>query len=392
MGLTGRPYASAMLTPLEPSTQSRPLRVLVLSWRDEHHPEAGGAEVYLQRVTSALAARGHHITMQAARFPGSLHQESLDGRVVQRRGGRYSVYAHGLGAAIRSGHRYDVILDVQNGVPFWAPLGTKTPVVTLVHHVHREQWAQVFDQRRAALGWFLERKVAPVVYRHCGVITVSQSTRRELIGLGFNGDHIHIANPGIDPPIECHPVDPVAAPGPVLVVVGRLVPHKRVEIALGTVKRLSNKFPELRLEVLGHGYWEGELRRIAENMGISDRVRFAGYVSEQEKTDVMAKSRLALLPSLKEGWGLVILEAAALGVPTVAFRAAGGVTESIVEDYTGVVVGNQEEFEVAVERLLRDDNERRRLSENARAHAANFLWDRTASEVERVLANYSRKR
>ncbi len=162
----------------------------MLSWRDEHHPEAGGAEVFLHRVTTSLAARGHEVTVMSARYPGSLADEVTEGRRMLRQGGRFTVYPRGVVAALRAGWLYDVILDVQNGVPFWSPLVTRTPVVNVVHHVHREQWPEVFEPTRARLGWWLESRVAPTVYRGARYVAVSQATRDDLVACGVDGSRI----------------------------------------------------------------------------------------------------------------------------------------------------------------------------------------------------------
>lgn len=372
------------------SRQSHPaMRILVLSWRDEYHPEAGGAEVFLHRTTSYLAEQGHEVTVRSARFPGSLQREFIDGRRMVREGGRFTVYPRGLLASVGAGRRYDVILDVQNGVPFWSPLVTRVPVVSLVHHVHREQWSQVFDPRRAKFGWWLESAAAPAVYRRSRYIAVSEVTRRELVELGVKANQIDVIYSGVDPAPLPTPVPPGQPPS--LVVLGRLVPHKRVELALDAVAELSAEFPTLGLDVLGQGYWAGELMAYADKLGIRGRVRFAGFVSEQEKTDVLSRADIALLPSLKEGWGLAIMEAGALGTPTIAFRRSGGVAESIVDGQTGILVEDLAELVAHIGRLLRDPGARASLGNRAREHSSRYTWAKTGAALEAVLLSCSRR-
>ena len=127
------------------------LRVLLLNWRDLHHPEAGGAEKYLVTVAEGLAARGHEVTFRTAAYPGALPEETVAGVRYRRRGGHYSIYPRAFAANAAASH--DVVVDVQNGVPYLSPLVTRSPVVNLVHHVHREQWPVVFGPRTARFGW-----------------------------------------------------------------------------------------------------------------------------------------------------------------------------------------------------------------------------------------------
>jgi glycosyltransferase involved in cell wall biosynthesis len=370
--------------PVDAAEPGRPLRILVLSWRDGRHPEAGGAEVFLERVTARFAERGHEVTVMSARYPGSLAAESTDRRRLLRRGGRFTVYPQGMRVAAAGRRRYDVVMDVQNGVPFWTPLVTRVPVVNVVHHVHREQWPEVFGPARAKLGWWLESSAAPLAYRSSRYIAVSTATRDELKGLGVKADRVEVVLSGLDTPTSSVVYDPDRPPS--LVVLGRLVPHKRVELALDTLAQLQATWPDLTLTVVGQGYWLPELQEHAAQLGVEKAVRFAGFVSNVEKADLLSAARVNLLPSLKEGWGLAIVEAAALGTPSVALRSAGGTAESIVEGETGLLADGEEDFVAQVSRILEDADLRARLSVGARAHAAQFSWDRTGDEVLAVLS------
>jgi glycosyltransferase involved in cell wall biosynthesis len=280
--------------------------------------------------------------------------------------------------------RYDVIMDVQNGVPFWTPLVTGVPVVSVVHHVHREQWPEVFGTTRAKVGWWLESAAAPRAYRAARYIAVSSATRDELVGLGVSAERIEVVLSGLDAPTSSVHYDTQGPPS--LVVLGRLVPHKRVELALETLARLRPTWPDLSLTVVGQGYWLPELQAHSERLGVDKAVRFAGFVSDVEKADLLAAARVNLLPSLKEGWGLAIVEAASLGTPSVAMRSAGGTAESIVDGETGLLAAGEVDFVEQVSKILADAELRERLSAGARSHAAQFSWDRTGDEVLSVLA------
>ena len=361
------------------------MRILVLSWRDAGHPEAGGSETFVERVTMRLVELGHDVTLFTTAYPGARATETTGGRVQLRRGGRYTVYPRAAMYVLRQRRAYDVVLDIQNGVPFWAPLWTRRPVVAVVHHVHREQWPEVFGPVRARIGWWLESWAAPRVYARERYITVSDATRRELATLGVDPARVTVVYSGNDLP------DPAALEAvprtadPSLVVLGRLVPHKRVELAIDCVARYRTEFPGLRLTVVGQGYWENELRTYAARVGVSDAVDFVGFVDEATKHRLLAEAWLALLPSVKEGWGLVVVEAGVHATPTVAFRTAGGTAESVVADVTGVLVDDDVEFIDAVGALLRDDTRRASLGAAAVDHAWQFSWDSTAKGVASVL-------
>ncbi|MGZ4595125.1 MAG: glycosyltransferase family 4 protein [Actinomycetes bacterium] len=366
-----------------PAPAGRPLRVLFLSWRDQWHPEAGGAEAFLDHVSSHLAALGHEVTVLTARYDGSRADETVDGRRFLRRGGRFTVYPWSLLRLLLRRRSVDVVIDVQNGIPFWSPLVTAKPVVNLVHHVHREQWPEVFGPARARFGWWLESRVAPRVYARSHYLVVSAATRDELATLGVDASRTAVVYSGRDPaPAGEHAV---TSDEPTLVVLGRLVPHKRVELAIEALAALRRRHPELTLHVVGHGYWHDELVARASTLGVTDAVTFHGFVDDATKNALLGSAWVNLLPSLKEGWGLAIIEAGAQGVPSIAFREASGTTESVLDGLTGFLVEDPAEFETAIERVLLDPVLRKELGEAAREFAENFTWEATAAAVELVL-------
>lgn len=362
-------------------------RVLILNWRDRTHPEGGGSEQYVEEVASWLARSGRAVTLLCADHGHAPRDEvTSDGVRVIRRGGRLSVYLRGALHLVRSPRTYDVVIDVQNGLPFWSRLVTRRPIVVLVHHVHREQWPVVFPRRQAALGWWLESRVCPRLYRGSRYIVVSEITARELVDLGVRSADITVVHNGVE---TIQATSTPRSPTALVCVVNRLVPHKRVEIALETVAELTADFPELRLSVVGDGYWLPELVSEVRRLGLGDRVRFLGHVDDRTKHEVMAASWAILVPSLKEGWGLTVIEAALHGTPAIAFHGSGGLDESIVDGVTGLLVAQtdhaQAHFTAATEQLLNDRALRERLGAAAQARASGFDWSSTGRKVAEVL-------
>jgi glycosyltransferase involved in cell wall biosynthesis len=374
-----------------------PRHVLFLNWRDTTNPDGGGSEVYVERVAAELVARGHRATVFCAAHGNAPTEETgPTGVRIIRRGGRHTVYfraallyvagALGLGrlAARRAG-RPDVVVDVCNGLPFLSPLYSRKPVLALVHHVHREQWPIVLPRRRARLGWWIESRLAPRVYRRCRYVTVSEPTRSELAALGVAPERTTVIHNGTP---ETPPAAAARAEKPTLLVLSRLVPHKRIEVALRTVAALAEELPDLTLVVAGHGWWEPNLRALTADLGLEGQVHFTGFVTEAEKRELLASAWVALMPSLKEGWGLTIVEAGAQRTPTVAFRGAGGVAEAILDGETGLLADDQDDFVAMVRTLLTDDVARKAMGESARDYAGLFTWEsagkRFAELVERT--------
>jgi glycosyltransferase involved in cell wall biosynthesis len=361
-----------------------PRRITFLVWRDTAHPDGGGSEVYVEHMARWLAGRGHDVTIFCAAHAQAPRDEVRDGVRFHRRGGWLSVYPRGLAYLLsRAGRRADIVIDVHNGIPFAAPLVRRRGLHVLVHHVHREQWQIIYPGVPGRIGWWVESWLAPRLYRRHPYITVSESSRQDLAGLGVDPARISVVCNGIDVP---HPsrLQP-RSQTPRICVLGRLVPHKQFEHALQLMARLRMSMPDLRLDVIGSGWWSAELAAAAQELGVEDLVTFHGHVSDTERDALLDASWLMLVPSIKEGWGIAIMEAAARSVPAVAYSFAGGVTESIVDGETGVLVADLAELVSQSQALLTDNEARLTMAKKARERAQRFDWQRSGEAFERLL-------
>ncbi|MGW4530581.1 glycosyltransferase family 4 protein [Nocardia sp. NPDC004340] len=373
--------------------------VLLLCWRDTGHPQGGGSERYLEQVGAQLAARGVKVTLRTAGYPGAARRESVDGIEISRGGGRFTVYPRAL-AAIALGRvglgplrglRPDAVIDTQNGIPFFARTVSAAPTVVLVHHGHREQWP-VAGKLVGRIGWWIESRLSPRVHRGDQYLTVSLPSAEELTALGVDAPRIAVVRNGAEPIPECVPAGDESArtPHPSIVVLSRLVPHKQIEDAMAAVAGLRDSIPGLHLDVVGGGWWDENLRAHARELGIADAVTFHGHVDEDEKHRLLARAWVHVLPSRKEGWGLAVIEAAQHGVPTVGYRSSRGLTDSVVDGVTGLLVDDSAQLTAAVGELLRDSEARTVLGEKARARAREFSWEQTGKGVYEVLSAVTR--
>ncbi|GAB2932724.1 glycosyltransferase family 4 protein [Rhodococcus aerolatus] len=369
------------------------MRVAVLNWRDEVHPEAGGAELYCHQVSRELVAAGHTVTYVTAR-PGRAprREEHADGYTVVRRGGRLGVYPAVLAWLLRHRRDVDAVLDSQNGIPFFSPLAVpaRTPVVQLVHHVHQDQFALYFPRPVAALGRWLEGPAARAVYGRRAVAAVSPSTRSAVRRrLRLRG------------PISLTPCG-LEGPGgpprrrsatPTLVALGRLVPHKRLALLVQALPQVTAAAGPVVLHVVGDGPERASLVALADRLGVADRVVFHGRVTDARRDQLLAESWLTVNPTAGEGWGLSILEANRLGVTALAHRV-DGVRDSVVDGVTGWLVDPAAPLAPAVTAALAelaDPGTRDRMETAARDWAASYTWERTATALAALLAGESHR-
>ena len=371
---------------------SGPVRsVLLLCWRDTGHPQGGGSETYLQRIGALLAASGVDVTLRTARYPGSTRTEVIDGVRISRGGGHYTVYIWAGLAMVASRFRLgplrrsrpDVVIDSQNGLPFLARLAFGRRVILLVHHCHREQWP-VAGRLLGRFGWFVESRLSPRLHRHNQYVTVSLPSARDLTELGVDADRVAVVRNGLDE-APSSTLTAERSPSPRVVVLSRLVPHKQIEDALDALAALRTRVPNLHLDVVGGGWWHDPLVERAAQLGIADAVTFHGHVDDATKHEVVQRSWVHLLPSRKEGWGLAVIEAAQHGVPTIGYRDSGGLTDSVVDGVTGILVDDYAELVDRLDQLLGDRVLRDELGAKAAARSREFSWPQSAAAMRTVV-------
>lgn len=368
--------------------ESGGLRILVLNWLDRENPLAGGAETHLHETFGRLAARGHSVTLLCSGWPGCpATRVNLDGIDVHRAGRRYTFSVAGPAYYRRhlAAGGFDVVVEDLNKVPLFSPWWTKAPVALLVHHLFGTTAFQEASVPLASATWALERPI-PMVFRDTPTVSVSESTREDLIRRGLPGNLIEVIPNGIE--LERFGPDPqgVHTPDPTILFLGRVKKYKRVDLLIRAVARLRERGVRVVLRIGGRGSEVPALERLAERLGVSDRVEFLGFVTEAEKLQLFRRSWIHALTSPKEGWGIANLEAAACGTPTVASDSPG-LRESVVHGETGLLVphGDIDALTDAISALVGDPALRSRMSVAALAFAKGYSWDASAERMEAFL-------
>ena len=356
-------------------------RVHVLAWRDLDDADAGGSEVHADEVMRRWAAAGLEVTHRTSAAVGLPPEADRNGYHVIRRGSRYTVFPRTIVAELtRRMGRYDALVEVWNGVPWFSPVWCRRPRITFLHHVHGPMWDQIMPGPLAGLGRALEARFAPPFYRRTQMVTPSDATREELIELGFRPDRVVAVPNGVS--AEFSPGGAHAAE-PFVVAVGRLAPVKRFDELIRAAVVAKRRVPGLRLAIVGTGPMRPELEALVAAEHAGDWITFLGQVSHAGLVDHYRRAWLVASASLAEGWGLTLTEAAACGTPAVATDIRGH-RSSVVDGVTGVLAPLEQLGDVLADVLL-DDARRQALADAALARARTLTWDAAAVGVLRAL-------
>lgn len=353
------------------------MKILLFNWRCWKHPEAGGAEKYLYEICKRLAKK-HEITWFVARFKGSKEREFIDGMEIIRRGGKYTVYLHALltyvGKLRKRG--FDVVIDDINGVPFFTPLYIWKPrKIAIVHHlVGWKIFSLELPWYLAIVAWFLERLI-PLFYLNVCFVTVSPSSKKELEKMFIR--RIKVIYNGLDERFKRGLKEVKKHKKPVIIYLGRWKKYKRIDDILEAFRIVKKRVKDAELWLVGKNIKEIKMKD----------VKVFQRVSEEEKMRLLKKAWVFVTASIKEGWGITVIEANACGTPAIAYDVPG-LRDSIVDGKTGFLVkedGNAEKLAEAIIRVLTDDKLRDELSRNAIEWAKRFSWDRSAEEFEKII-------
>ncbi|MFC1893870.1 glycosyltransferase family 4 protein [Chloroflexota bacterium] len=340
--------------------------------------------MYLHEIGRRLARR-HTVTLYCGSYSGCKREEEVDGLRIIRRGGEFTVYLHALFDYLirRRKEKFDVIVDSINGVPFFTPLFVARPKVAIVHHlVGKEIFFRELGGILGFLAWIAERLI-PLLYRKTWLVTVSQSTKTELIDFGLAEERLRLVPNAIEQgsfaPRE-------KSPNPQVVYLGRIKKYKQIDHVIKAFELARETIPEAKLIIGGKGVYS-ELKELVAELQLESAIHLVGEVSEGEKVEILQNSWAFVTPSMKEGWGISVIEANACGTPAIAYDVPG-LRDSIRDGETGLLVspGDIEELAKTIVRLLNNRELRIKLSQNALIWARGSSWEKSAEEFDKVLS------
>ena len=348
------------------------MRFLMLNWRDPKNPASGGAERVTRAFLGGLQERGHEVYWFANDFPGGQREEIIQGIKFVRGGGRGTSVLKAI-QWYREQKRFDLVIDQHHGIPWYAPWWSGTNCVAYIHEVLGPIWRAFYRWPLSSIGQCQERWTH-WLYRKVPFWTPSESTKKVLHRHGVREVAVFPNGTDATPLVELE-TKRLALPLR-LVAVARLAPNKRVDHAIEAVRILLQKGIETHLTIVGSGEVESQLRHLAAQPGVSGHVSFTGQVAEEEK-DAQLRPHFLVHTSIREGWGLNVIEANAMGTPGIVYPV-GGLVDSTVDGETGMVTREETPGAVvdcAVE-ILKAPERYDRLRVNGWERSKGFVWRR----------------
>lgn len=347
------------------------MRILVLNWRDLDHPDAGGAERYVHEVSRRWVEAGHEVTLFCGSFPGASTSGERDGVRILRKGTRWSVFHYAADYLRRTRLAWDAVVESVNTRPFFAHrIAPGIPTVAIIYQLAREVWFHEMPLPVAALGRFALEPLWLRHYRNASVATISDSTRRDLEELGFR--QVAVVPPGRPdaPRVRVHKDS-----RPSLLFMGRLKRSKGPLDALETWRIARRFHPQVQLWVVG----DGPLRASLEREGQAG-LKVFGRVDEATKWQLAGRAHLLLVPSVREGWGLVVMEAAVAETPSIGYRVPG-LVDAIRHGDTGWLCDPNPAAMASSVRLALENPGLSMFGQRARSWVESFSWEEAAADI-----------
>jgi len=364
-------------------------RILWLSWKDTSHPQAGGAEIVKEQLAKRLAHDGFEVIILTSAFEGASHKEDRKGYKIIRVGGRWNVYwlvyryykRHLQGWA-------DLVIDEINTIPFFAKYYVQEKNVILIHQLARQIWFYQIGFPLNLLGYFLE-PVYLWLLRDRWVITISESTRHDLSRFGFKPDKIQIISEGIDIEAIKDLSQVEKYEQPTLLALGSIRPMKRTQHIIKAFERA--KINNLQLIIAGDatGKYGSNTLSMIEKSSFKDNIQYLGRVTQTKKKELLQKSHLIIVTSVKEGWGLIVTEANSQGTPAIVYNV-DGLRDSTKDSKTGIVTHSNTPTALAdsIVMLLTNKNKYDKMRKEAWQWSQEITFDRSYHDLLKIIEKF----
>lgn len=363
------------------------MNIFILNWRDIKHPLTGGAEISLFEHAKYWESKGANVIWVASSFEGALQQETIGGIKILRKGSQYTTHIcvlfYFLQGLIK---KTDIVIDCFHFIPYFTPLYIKkNKIIALINEPAKNAWFKNIFFPVSFIGYIMEPFFFRF-YQNIPFITSARSIVTELLEYGIGKKDIFLIPHGI---AMSKTDKKFIKDKNVIIYLGQLSEDKGIKDALYAFSIIKNTYKDAKLWVVGKApdiHFEEEMKQFAHTLGIDTDVRFYGYVSEDKKLELLTKAAILIHTSIREGWGLTIIEANAVGTPAVGYNVTG-LRDSIQDKKTGLLAqkNTPDDLACTVISLMKDERLYERLSKNAKVWSKTFNWESAGEKSWKLL-------
>lgn len=367
------------------------MNLLILNWKDIKNPDVGGAEIILYELAKRLIKDGHKVTWFCREFFGCQKQEKIAGIKIVRSGNKFTVYWQAYQYYRQLKVKPDKVLDCINTVCWQTPLFIpKEKRIAYINQLAKEVLFYELPKPLAFLSYWLE-SWQYLTYRATKFLCYSQSVKDDIASFGVNKKNIFTFPLGLD---HSRYKPGKKSRTPLFIFIARLAKMKRADLCIKAMKIVSKKYKKAKLAIIGYGPEEKNLadliraEKLEKNVFLVNKDNlFFEKNNKDVKIKLLQQSWTLLLPSVKEGWGMVITEAAACQTPSIVSNVSG-LMDSVVDGKTGIVLSTSPTIiglaSVMIQ-IIEDKNLRNKLSQGALNWSKNFSWEKSYQEFLKII-------
>lgn len=370
------------------------MNILILNWKDLRNPDVGGAEIIVYELAKRLVADGHHVTWFCRSFVGAREHDIYDGIKIIRRGNKITVYWEAYRYYQLLMNKPDKIIDCINTICWQTPLYIpKSNRIMLVNQLAKEVFFYELPFPLSYIAYVLER-IEYLTYRDTKVFCYAPSTKKDLGTFGIPEKNISVFPLGVD---HNRYKSGKKSKDPLFLFVARLTSMKRPDLCVEAMRVVVKKYPKAKLAIVGYGPMENKLEGMIQKYGLEKNVYLVNkntlYFDKDPKdvkVKLMQQAWALLLPSVKEGWGMVVTEAAACSTPSIV-TSVTGLIDAVEHNKTGIVVGydiSADGFANQILSLISDRALSTTLGKNAMRRSKSFNWDKSYQIFSSLLFGY----
>lgn len=369
------------------------MNILIFSWRGPGHHHAGGAEVSTMIQAKAWVHAGYNVTLFTSTYLHAKPDEVMDGVHIIRRGDQVlGVHWNAFNWYVFGKHeKFDVVVDQFHGIPFFTPLFVRSKKLGFIHEVARDVWLinaarPPWNYIYGYIGYVVEPFIFKLLYRQMRFLAVSPSTKEDLVTMGIPAKNITLIYSGHN----LIKVKEKKEHKKTLTFLGALAKDKGIEDAVKTFSLINEKDRTWQFWVIGKGepQYVVKLEEMCRKLKLDHKVKFWGFVSQVDKFRLLAKSHLLLNPSMREGWGMINIEANSVGTPVVGYYVAG-TKDSVKEGISGLLCKEKTPDCLAEKclQLMKNKNKYKKICKTCIPWSKKFTWEETSAISLSVIEN-----